>query len=300
MASRRSSWCAEQDGVPLEAGLQARVGRRERRPGPARRAAEVPEQADEAARAQDVGRAPRAPHGVDPVPRLAAGDEVEAPAGVVPALEGRLLDGHAVAAREGGHPRVGLDAQDPAAARLQGAGGDPGAAADVERRRAARRPPARRRAPPGSRAAPGRSARPPARRTPRGPGRRAARSPADVVALHDAGAVGERHAAGQRARERAERLAVVAARRARGRRGARARASAVKRRTRRRRRGRPRGPRRTRPAPARARRSPTQTRALAAGRRVVDAGDEVPPDVRARRGVTPTPALQRHAVTRAW
>ena len=66
------------------------------------------------------------------MPRLAAGDEVEAPAGVVPVLEGRLLDGHAVAPREGGHPRVGLDAQDPAAARLQGAGGDPGAAADVE------------------------------------------------------------------------------------------------------------------------------------------------------------------------
>jgi hypothetical protein len=49
---------------------------------------------------------------IDPVPGVAAGDEVEAPAGVVPLFEAGDLDADAVTAGDGGHARIDLDPED--------------------------------------------------------------------------------------------------------------------------------------------------------------------------------------------
>ncbi len=130
--------------------------------------------------------------------------------------------------------------------------------------------------------------------------RRARRLPAHVVPLHHAVAARQLDAAGQRAGERPERLAVVAAQdlqvvalRALGL-GAEAQRCAVL---------------AERHAvevageadgPDLAREAADPDRALARRREVVDAGDEVPAEPPARRSTCPTPAAQRHVVARAW
>ncbi len=57
---------------------------------------------------------------------------VEFPVGTVPGFQRRHLDLYPAAPGETGHPRVGINAQHPAAGRLELPGGDAGTAADIE------------------------------------------------------------------------------------------------------------------------------------------------------------------------
>jgi hypothetical protein len=66
------------------------------------------------------------------VPRLPGDDRVEAPPGGVPVLELRHLDVEPARPGEVGHPRVGVDAEHPAAGRLEEPSRDPRAAAGVD------------------------------------------------------------------------------------------------------------------------------------------------------------------------
>ena len=75
----------------------------------------VPEHGQPPAGPQRPRRLGRAGHRVHPVPGLPGDDRVEFPAGAVPGLERRHLDLEPVPPRQVGHPRVGLDAEHPAA-----------------------------------------------------------------------------------------------------------------------------------------------------------------------------------------
>lgn len=66
------------------------------------------------------------------MPRLGGDDRVERPAGWLPGFEGRHFDLQAAGSRDVGHPPIGLDAEHGGAGRLELAGCDAGAAADVE------------------------------------------------------------------------------------------------------------------------------------------------------------------------
>jgi hypothetical protein len=92
----------------------------------------VPERGQPAAGPQHLRRLGRTRDRVDPVPCLPGDDRVEVPAGGVPGFERRRLDLDAAAPCEVSHPRVGLDAQYPAAGRLELPGCYAGAATDVK------------------------------------------------------------------------------------------------------------------------------------------------------------------------
>jgi MFS family permease len=94
--------------------------------------AHVPERREASARPQHVGRLPSPAMRVDPVPRLARDDEVETATGVVPALEGRHLDGEPVAAGDHRHAWVEFDTEHVAATLGEEPAGLARAAPDVE------------------------------------------------------------------------------------------------------------------------------------------------------------------------
>src|SRR5947209_10172379 len=91
----------------------------------------VPEDAQATARPKDRSRLHGTADGVDPVPRLSCGQDVERVTPVIPVLEPRDLDGQAVRLRDLGHPRVRFDADNRAAALDEEPCDDPGSAADV-------------------------------------------------------------------------------------------------------------------------------------------------------------------------
>jgi hypothetical protein len=97
-----------------------------------RRLEHIPEQGEPSAGPQYPRRLHRAGHGIHPVPGLPGDDRVKAAPGAVPVLERRHLGVDSGATGEGGHPRVGLDAENPAPRRLELPRGDAGAGADVE------------------------------------------------------------------------------------------------------------------------------------------------------------------------
>lgn len=81
----------------------------------------VPEPGDPTTGREQSGRRVGTCGGVDPVPGVPTGDQVEAPSGVVPALEPGHFDVNAMLAGDGSHSLVGVDAQgpDPSTAQVE-------------------------------------------------------------------------------------------------------------------------------------------------------------------------------------
>ncbi len=104
----------------------------ERRAQVLRRVEGVPEHRQPAAGAQHRGGLRHARDRVHPVPGLRGDDRVERAADRVPVLELRDLRLGPALPGQLGHPRVGINAEPPAAGRLEQPGGDAGAAPDVE------------------------------------------------------------------------------------------------------------------------------------------------------------------------
>jgi len=97
-----------------------------------RRLVDMAEDRQPPAWAQCLGRLRGAGDGIDPVPRLGGDHRVERSAVRVPGFERCSLDRKAAGSGELGHPRIRLYAEHGAAGRLELAGRDAGAAADVE------------------------------------------------------------------------------------------------------------------------------------------------------------------------
>ncbi len=85
-----------------------------------------------ATRSQRLGRLGCSLERVNPVPGLSGDYSIESLVGRVPLFERSRLDPKSISATEVGHPRVDLDPEHPAVDRLELAGCDTGADADVD------------------------------------------------------------------------------------------------------------------------------------------------------------------------